>query len=210
VYTDEAALVVGGGGGEAKAVRANPGWLRYYLRNERYLGGRVDMGSWVWLSVSIVLNSLSLLSIAEQHSPTGSSLTVFIGTYRSAFTTLTTGDPLFPPWVKEAFVIMGGVFAAANYFVLKADGANILNRLLFVNRNKPSMEKYWSITYRIIILYAFGIFIFLFLSARNLLRGRRFARVMDIAFEPARVVRYYCFLLAINLGLQTVFRYVGV
>jgi hypothetical protein len=184
-----------------RRVKTSSGWLRYYLQNERYLERRTDVRSWVWLSISLLLNSLSLLSIAEQYMPSGSPLALIVDAYQSLFGALTKRDPLFPQPVPEAFVIMGGVFAAANYFALKADGTNITNRLLFLNSRKPFVVKWWSVFSRLIILYVSGPFAFIFLAVKNLQHGRRFARYLGISFEPLRVVLYYLLLISGNATL---------
>jgi hypothetical protein len=187
-----------------------PAWRRHYLGNERYLGGRTDVRSWVWLSVSLLLNTLSFQSIAERHAPTGSSLTILVQTYQRVFGTLAKGGTLLPQWMTEAVVIMGGIFAAANYFALKADGTNITNRLLFLNRKKPFILKWWTVASRVFLLYIIGPLGFIFLSIRSLQQGRRFARILDIAVEPRTVIRYYCFLLIANVALIIFFRCTGV
>lgn len=188
---------------------ANPRWFETYLATQEV---KAERGVWFWLIVSIVLNSLSLLSLTELYLPTQSSLSVVTEFYRYPFGSVHNGTPILPAPLPQLLIIMGGFFAAANGFTIDAEGTNIINCLKHSFKDRTWINRWWLIITRAAFIYASGPVVFLFLSIRSIQRGTKYLRYsgLEIAFDPTAVVKYYLFILLLNIGLVTFFYSTGI
>lgn len=151
-----------------------------------------------WFFASVLLNCVSIASIADQIVQRPSVVTRALGEYQRFIgqwldlvpALAIFGDPSH--WVTITLTLMGGVFCAANFYMLRTDGVTVLGFLFDGSRFHGGFAYRVSITcYRAAALYLLGPFICLRSFYIALIQGAPYQTEFGFTFQPHRVLFYY-------------------
>jgi hypothetical protein len=151
-----------------------------------------------WFASSLLLNCASIASIAEQVIQRPSVLTRaleeyhrFVGGWLGSIPVLgIIGDPTH--WVGIAVTLMGGVFCAANFYMLRSDGVTVIGFLFDRTRFHGRLVYRTIISCaRAIALYLLGPIICLRAFYNAIIKRAPYQTEFDFTFQPHKVLLYY-------------------
>ena len=159
-----------------------------------------------WFFASLLLNCASIASIADLIVQRPSALTRALDDYHRLIATWLcppvpeiVNDPTH--WVTIALTLMGGIFCAANFYMLRTDGVTVLGFLFDRTRFHGGLAYRSSITcVRAAALYALGPIICLRSFYIAVIRAAPFQTEFDFTFQPKKVLLYYLLVVAAVVG----------
>lgn len=154
-----------------------------------------------WLAASVSLNILGLAGIAEDAMKWKTFLASLFYYYRHYVTDVIYEmfSVLWPDFfwplprvTTDIFVLMGGFFAAANFYTVQTDGASVFQRLRHSHCSRGSALRRGScILFSTTLLYLFGPVIYIWTFLRGPMRVHR---VLGLVFCPGQIIKYYVYL----------------